>query len=80
MRGRSLKSTQFLQQLKQSNLKELEHQLQEHRQRLLKLRESAASRKLDNALVIRETKRSIARIMTLIRERQIKEQEEQRTA
>ncbi len=75
-----MKSTQFLQQLKQSNLQELEHQLREHKERLLKLRESAASRKLDNALVIRETKRSIARILTIMRERQIKEQEEQRTA
>ena len=73
-----MKSTQFLQQLRQSSLRELDHELNEQNQRLLKLRESAASRKLDNALVIRETKRSIARIRTLMREREMKTKEEQR--
>ena len=73
-----MKSTQFLQQLRQSSLRELDHELNEQNQRLLKLRESAASRKLDNALVIRLTKRSIARIRTLMREREMKTKEEQR--
>ena len=75
-----MKSTQLLQQLRQVNVRELEQQLRENRERLLKLRESEATRKLDNALVIRETRRSIARIMTVLRERQIKAEEEQRTA
>ena len=75
-----MKSTQFLQQLRQNNLRELEQLLREHRERLLRLRESEASRKLDNALVIRETKRSIARIMTVMRERETKAEKEQRTA
>jgi large subunit ribosomal protein L29 len=75
-----VKSTQLLQQLRQTNVRELEQQLRENRERLLKLRESEATRKLDNALVIRETRRSIARIMTVLRERQIKAEEEQRTA
>ena len=75
-----MKSTQLLQQLRQTNVRELEQQLRENRERLLKLRESEATRKLDNALVIRETRRSIARIMTVLRERQIKAEEEQRTA
>ena len=75
-----MKSTQLLQQLRQINVRELEQQLRENRERLLKLRESEATRKLDNALVIRETRRSIARIMTVLRERQIKAEEEQRTA
>ena len=71
-----MKSTQLLQQLRQTNVRELEQQLRENRERLLKLRESEATRKLDNALVIRETRRSIARIMTVLRERQIKAEEE----
>lgn len=71
-----MKSTQLLQQLRQINVRELEQQLRENRERLLKLRESEATRKLDNALVIRETRRSIARIMTVLRERQIKAEEE----
>jgi len=71
-----VKSTQLLQQLRQINERELEQQLRENRERLLKLRESEATRKLDNALVIRETRRSIARIMTVLRERQIKVEEE----
>ena len=71
-----MKSTQLLQQLRQINVRELEQQLRENRERLLKLRESEATRKLDNALVIRETRRSIARIMTVLRERQIKADEE----
>ena len=71
-----MKSTQLLQQLRQINVRELEQQLRENRERLLKLRESEATRKLDNALVIRETRRSIARIMTVLRERQIKVEEE----
>jgi len=71
-----VKSTQLLQQLRQINVRELEQQLRENRERLLKLRESEATRKLDNALVIRETRRSIARIMTVLRERQIKAEEE----
>jgi large subunit ribosomal protein L29 len=62
--------------LRQINVRELEQQLRENRERLLKLRESEATRKLDNALVIRETRRSIARIMTVLRERQIKVEEE----
>ena len=62
--------------MRQINVRELEQQLRENRERLLKLRESEATRKLDNALVIRETRRSIARIMTVLRERQIKAEEE----
>jgi len=75
-----VKSTQFLQQLRQINPRELEQQLRENRERLLKLRESEASRKLDNARVIRGVKRSIARIMTIMREREVKAEEEQQEA
>jgi len=75
-----VKSTQFLQQLRQTSPGELEQLLRENRERLLKLHESEATRKLDNARVIRDTKRSIARIMTVMREREIKAEEGQRTA
>ena len=44
------------------------------------MHESEATRKLDNARVIRDTKRSIARIMTVMREREIKAEEGQRAA
>ncbi len=50
---------------------ELEHKLREAKTELFNLRFQHATGQLDNALRIREAKRDIARIQTVIRERQL---------
>lgn len=53
---------------------ELDQQLTELKSELFNLRFQLATGQLQNPMVIRETKRNIARVKTILRDRQIKAQ------
>ena len=53
---------------------ELDQQLTELKSELFNLRFQLATGKLQNPMMIRETKRNIARVKTILRDRQIKAQ------
>ena len=53
---------------------ELDQQLAELKSELFNLRFQLATGQLQNPMMIRETKRNIARVKTLLRDRQIKAQ------
>ena len=53
---------------------ELDQQLAELKSELFNLRFQLASGQLQNPMMIRETKRNIARVKTILRDRQIKAQ------
>ena len=53
---------------------ELDQQLTELKSELLNLRFQLATGQLQNPMMIRETKRNIARVKTILRDRQIKAQ------
>jgi large subunit ribosomal protein L29 len=58
-------------QLRDLNIDELEAQLAESRDELFKLRFQVATGKQDNSSRLGEVKRDIARILTILREREI---------
>ena len=53
---------------------ELDQQLTELKSKLFNLRFQLATGQLQNPMMIRETKRNIARVKTILRDRQIKAQ------
>ena len=55
-------------------LKELEKELEELKTELFKLRFSLATNGLDNPMRIKEVKKDIAKIKTILRERELAEQ------
>ena len=59
-----------LQQLKNKPLNELQKSLDEHRKQLQKLKFDLAQGKVKNIRQVQETKRTIAKIMGLIKEKQ----------
>jgi large subunit ribosomal protein L29 len=67
MAGKSLRD------LKNLSPVELEQRLKDLREELFNLRFRNSMRQLDNALKIRDTRRDIARILTLLREAEVKE-------
>ena len=58
--------------LKDMSSPELEKELSELKSELFKLRFSLATNGLDNPLKVREVKKDIARIKTILRERELK--------
>ena len=58
-----------VQQYREMSQDELDSTLQELQRRLFDLRSQAVTEKLENSKVIRNVKRDIARIKTIIRER-----------
>ena len=70
-----MKSTQFLQQLRQNSPREVTQALREQKRRLLQLRQDMATKRLDNPLQIRDARKAIVRIITIMHERQITPEE-----
>ena len=60
--------------LKEMSSPELEKELGELKSELFKLRFSLATNGLDNPLKVKEVRRDIARIKTILRERELKNQ------
>ena len=59
-------------EIKKMSLSDLEKELGELKQELFKLRFSLATNGLDNPMKIKEVKRDIAKIKTVLRERELK--------
>ena len=74
--GRKLGMTQA-KELRQLNDTELEHRLGEAKEELFNLRFQNATGQLDNIARIPQMRREVARIETLLREREIEAAEEQ---
>lgn len=60
--------------LKEMSSPELEKELGELKSELFKLRFSLATNGLDNPLKVKEVKKDIARVKTILRERELKNQ------
>lgn len=68
-----MKQSKFKQQLQSSKNNELVDLLENERKNLYGLRQQVAMNQLSNKLVIRESRKNIARILTTMRERELVE-------
>ncbi|ADU96238.1 50S ribosomal protein L29 [Thermovibrio ammonificans] len=62
----------YTEELRQKSTEELKKMVAELKEKLLKLRFKNAFGQLDNPMEIRKTRRQIARILTILRERGVK--------
>jgi large subunit ribosomal protein L29 len=69
-----MKVTKELQELRERGMEQLQTELKEARNRLFQDRVRFATRNLDNSNPLRVGKKRVARILTLIREAELKEQ------
>lgn len=65
-----MRLTEKRRQVRESNPRELEQMLKDERKALFALRQAMSTQRLDNPRRIRETRKSIARILTIMRERE----------
>jgi len=63
--------TEKRRQIKEGSERELEQMLKDERKALFNLRHSASTKQLENPRRIREGRKNIARILTVMREREI---------
>ena len=75
-----MKQSEFKRQLQSTANRELETLLKEERKNLYGLRQQIAMKQLSNPLAIRESRKRIARILTAMREQELKEAGEQTKA
>ncbi len=73
-----MKRTQKLREWRQSNRAELEVRLQEAQRNLYMFRQQQVTKQLENMKSIRETRKDIARLLTLLREEELKAEREKR--
>ena len=71
-----MKSNKFVEELKSMSTEELNKKLKELKEELFTLRFQHAINQLDNPLKIAQTRKDIARIMTVIREKEIEAQKQ----
>lgn len=69
-----MRAKQELQELRERGIPELQNELKEARNRLFQDRVRFATRNLDNSNPLREGKKRVARVLTLIREAELREQ------
>ncbi|NSW91193.1 MAG: 50S ribosomal protein L29 [Firmicutes bacterium] len=62
-------------ELREKTQQELNEELRELKSELFKLRFQHATNQLDNPMKLKEVKRSIARVKTIMRERELKKNE-----
>ena len=72
---RRMKLAQYRKHLQESPTAELQRMLQEERKNLFMARRDVATKQLENPLRIREIRKNIARILTLLRERELESAE-----
>jgi len=70
-----MKLSQSRDHLRQSSDAELKHALDEERKNLFMSRRDSVTRQLENTKKIRQVRKNIARILTLMREREIESAE-----
>ena len=70
-----MKLAQSRERLRQSSTGELDHALEEERKSLFITKRDSATKQLENPKKIRETRKSIARILTILRERELESAE-----
>lgn len=68
---RHMKLAQYRQQLRQSSTAELRRMVEEERKNLFMSRRDSATRQLENPRKIRQIRKNIARILTILREREL---------
>lgn len=68
-----MRLTEKRRQIKESSPRETEQMLKDERKSLFTLRQSMSSKQLDNPRRIREARKNIARILTIMTEREIAE-------
>jgi len=66
-----MRLAQHRQQLRQSSAAELDRMVQEERKNLFMARRDSATKQLENSRRIRQIRKNIARILTIIREREL---------
>lgn len=75
---RHMRLAQHRQQVQQSSTEELERMLQEERRNLFMARRDSATQQLENPRRIRQIRKNIARILTVIRQRELQSSEANR--
>jgi ribosomal protein L29 len=75
-----VKQSEYKRQLQTSTNKELETMLSEERKNLYGLRQQIAMKQLSNPLAIRESRKRIAQLLTIMHEKAAKEAKEQTKA
>ena len=70
-----MKLAQSRERLRGNSTVELEHALEEERKNLFMTKRDSASRQLENPKKIRATRKNIARILTLLKERELESAE-----
>ena len=68
---RCMRLAQHRQQLRQSSAAELGRMVQEERKNLFMARRDSATKQLENSRRIRQIRKNIARILTILREREL---------
>ena len=68
---RRMKLEQYRKKLRQSSVSELEQLLGEERKNLFMGRRDSATKQLENPMKIQQARKNIARILTLMREREL---------
>lgn len=68
---RCMKQEQHRKQLRQSSVPEIEKMLQDERKSLFMSRRDSASKQLENPKKIKTSRKNIARILTILREREL---------
>lgn len=66
-----MKLAQYRKQIRQSSTAELQRMLEEERKNLFISRRDSATKQLENPRRIREIRKNIARILTILREREL---------
>lgn len=66
-----MRLTEKRRQIKESSEQELVAMLHEERKALFNLRHDASAKQLENPMRIREARKNIARVLTIMREREI---------
>ncbi|NIM05700.1 MAG: 50S ribosomal protein L29 [Armatimonadetes bacterium] len=66
-----MKLAQYRKQIRQSSTAELQRMLEEERKNLFISRRDSATKQLENPRKIRDIRKNIARILTVLREREL---------
>lgn len=66
-----MKLTQYKEELRKGSKEDLEKMIQDERKNLFMGRKEAATKQLENTMRIRNARKNIARILTVLREREL---------
>ena len=72
-----MRLTEKRRHLRESNPREIEQMLKDERKALFAVKQDMANQRLDNPRRIREVRKNIARILTIMRQREIAQEEGQ---